>query len=141
MNSSLIQLNDLPDEILLIIFKKISNIDVLYSFIGVNKRLNQIVHDSTFTNCITLIHRSSNGLYYRLINRILDRFCSDILPEIHHKIKWLNVEALSVKRILLSTNYPNLYGLGIYNIEEKTASHIFTSKRFRLDFFSQSSIV
>ncbi len=40
---SLIQLNDLPDEILLIIFKKLNNIELLYSLINVNKRVKKIV--------------------------------------------------------------------------------------------------
>jgi hypothetical protein len=38
MEYSRIQLNDLPDEILMIIFKKLANADVLYSLSGVNKR-------------------------------------------------------------------------------------------------------
>ncbi|CAF4805462.1 unnamed protein product, partial [Rotaria sp. Silwood2] len=101
-------------------------------------RLNEIVHDSIFTNCLTLIRDSSNSLSDRLNKRILDRFCLQILPSIHHKIKWLNVESPSMEPILLSTNYPNLYGLGIYHIEKETASRIFTGKRFHLDFFSQS---
>ncbi|CAF3172235.1 unnamed protein product [Rotaria sp. Silwood2] len=71
---------------------------------------------------------SSNGLSDRLIKRILDRFCLQILPSIHHKIKWLNVESSSMEPILLSTNYPNLYGLGIYHIEKETASRIFTEE-------------
>jgi hypothetical protein len=40
MKRSLVQLNDLPDEILMIILKKLDNDQVLYSLIGVNKRLN-----------------------------------------------------------------------------------------------------
>ncbi|CAF4381930.1 unnamed protein product, partial [Rotaria sp. Silwood2] len=41
---------------------------------------------------------------------MLDRFCLQILPEIHYKIKWLDLESSSMERILLATNYPNLYG-------------------------------
>ncbi|CAF1377351.1 unnamed protein product [Rotaria sp. Silwood1] len=128
MDGSLIRLHDLPDEILMIILKKISNIEVLYSFIGVNKRLNEIVHDSIFTTCLTLMRDSFNGLSDRLIKRILDRFCLQILPSIHHKIQWLNVESSFMEPILLSTNYPNLYELGIYHIEKETASRIFTEE-------------
>lgn len=50
-----IQLDDLPDEILLIIFKNLSNATLLYSLTGVSKRINQIVHDSVFTNRLNLV--------------------------------------------------------------------------------------
>ena len=48
MNHSSIQFDELPDEILLIIFKKLDHIRVLYSFIGVNKRLQKIASDYFF---------------------------------------------------------------------------------------------
>jgi hypothetical protein len=43
---------------------------------------------------------------YLLNGRALDRFCSQILPKIHHKIKWLNLESSIMNDILLCTNYP-----------------------------------
>ncbi len=42
MEDSCIQLEDLPDEILLIIFKNLDNCHVLYSFMGLNQRLDRI---------------------------------------------------------------------------------------------------
>ncbi|CAF5173508.1 unnamed protein product, partial [Rotaria sp. Silwood1] len=125
MHNSLIHLNDLPDEILLIIFKKLNNVELLYSLINVNKRLQKIVHDSIFTSHLTLLRYFSKDYIYPLLDPIVDRFCLDILPEIHHKIKWLNLESLTMERILRSTNYPNLYGLGLYNIPNKTALRLF----------------
>ena len=65
MEYSPIQLNDLPDEILMISFKKLPNTQTLYSLSGVHKRLNKIVHDSIFTNDLSLVmstrdrHRSA----------------------------------------------------------------------------------
>ena len=97
MEHSFIQLNDLPDEILLIILKKLHNFDVLYSLIGVNKRLDTIVNDSIFTRNLTLI-TPFNGLSYQFTDTILDRFCLEILPKIHDKIEWLNVESSQVKQ-------------------------------------------
>ncbi|CAF1622640.1 unnamed protein product [Rotaria sp. Silwood1] len=128
MAHSLVQLNDLPDEILMIIFKNLDNDEVLYSLIGVNKRLNTFVHDSTFTSHLTLMRRFSNNTIHPLSDTIIDRFLQ-ILPSIHHKIQWLDVESSSMERIL-STNYPNLYGLGLYNLEIEKAKHLFTSKIF-----------
>ncbi|CAF3996996.1 unnamed protein product [Rotaria sordida] len=127
MEYSSVQLNDLSDEILLIIFKNLNNIDLLYSLIGVNKRLNNIVHDSMFTSSLTLFNHSSYNNIYSLSDLMLDRFCFQILPSIHHKIKWIDVEISSMKRILCA-NYPILSGLGIYNIEKDTDLDIFTDE-------------
>ncbi|CAF4313128.1 unnamed protein product, partial [Rotaria sordida] len=110
MEYSSIQLNDLPDEIIFIILKKLNKLDVLYSLMDVNKRLNNIVHDPTFTNGLTLFNNLSCDCICPLPDLMLDRFCSQILPKIGHKIKWLDLEPFSMERIL-STNYPNLFGL------------------------------
>ncbi|CAF5097090.1 unnamed protein product [Rotaria sp. Silwood1] len=133
MAHSLVQLNDLPDEILMIIFKNLDNDEVLYSLIGVNKRLNTFVHDSTFTSHLTLMRRFSNNTIHPLSDTIIDRFLQ-ILPSIHHKIQWLDVESSSMERIL-STNYPNLYGLGLYNLEIEKAKHLFTKLHVNVEHF------
>ncbi|CAF2932667.1 unnamed protein product [Rotaria sp. Silwood2] len=128
MEYSCIQLNDLPDEILIYILKKLSNAEVLYSLLGVNKRLNKIVHDSIFTNDLSLLMSTSDGFVYSLPDLILYRFCSHILPKIHQKIQWLHLESLSMERILRVTNYPNLYGISLHNIQAKTAIDLFTNE-------------
>jgi hypothetical protein len=128
MKYSCVQLNDLPDEILLTIFKKLYNAEVLYSLIGVNKRLNKIAQDTIFTGHLTLIRCSLNDSIYPVTESMLDRFCSQILPEIHDKIKWFNLESFAMERILLAANYSNLSGLGLYNIGIERAKHLFTGK-------------
>ncbi|CAF2641682.1 unnamed protein product [Rotaria sp. Silwood2] len=132
------ELNDLPDEILMMIFKKLTNTEVLYSLTGANKRLNQIVHDFTFTNHLTLMISLSNGSTYPLSDPTLNQFCLHILPKIHDKIKWLDLESSSMERILLTTNYPNLTGLGLYNIHAETLTRLFTDEnRFTCTFNNQ----
>ncbi|CAF3465969.1 unnamed protein product, partial [Rotaria sp. Silwood2] len=126
MKSSFIHLNDLPDEILIYILKKLNNIEVLYSLIGVNDRLNKIANDSIFTNHLILMKYLSNDSIYPLANSKLDRLCSKVLPLIHNKIEWLNIESSSIKRILLVTNYSNLHGIGLYNTNMKKFLSIFT---------------
>ncbi len=128
MEDSFIQLSDLPDEILLIILKNLHNVEVLYSLINVNKRLNTIVNDSIFVKYLTLRTFFFNGLLYQLTDTILDRFCLEILPKIHDKIEFLSLESSSMKRILLLTNYPNLYGIGLYDLTTETAKDLFTGK-------------
>ncbi|CAF3477139.1 unnamed protein product [Rotaria socialis] len=125
MDNSSIELSDLPNEILMIILKKLFNVEVLYSLIGVNKRLHAIVYDPIFTNCLTLMRCVSDDSIDPLPDSILDRLCSQILPEIHHKIKCLNLESSSMKRILLATSYPNLCELGLYDIEIETVMSLF----------------
>ncbi|CAF1494067.1 unnamed protein product, partial [Rotaria sp. Silwood1] len=117
-----IKINDLPDEILTIILEKLSNIDELYSLIRVNRRQNPIGRDSIFTSHLKLIC-FLNDFTYPLPALILDRFCLQILPEIHHKIKCLDLESTSMNRILLASNYPNLYKLGLHGLDiEKAVS-------------------
>ncbi|CAF4990736.1 unnamed protein product [Rotaria sp. Silwood1] len=130
MEDSLIQLNDLPDEILMMVLKKLHSCDVLYSLIGVNKRLDTIVQDSFFTAYLTLTVPPYGFLNFT--DPILDRFCSKILPKIHHKIGWINVESSSMERFLRSKNYPNLYGLGLCHLASETARDLFTGKIFVL---------
>ncbi|CAF2541770.1 unnamed protein product [Rotaria sp. Silwood2] len=94
MENSFFQLNDLPDEILMIIFKKLTIVVVLYSLTHVNKRFNKIVHDISFTHTLALYRSGTNDYIAPLPDEILDRFCLFILPKIHHKIKWLNLEPI-----------------------------------------------
>ncbi|CAF1289888.1 unnamed protein product [Rotaria sp. Silwood1] len=117
-------LNGLPDEILIIILKKLHNVEVLYSLIGVNKRLNTIAQDSIFTSHLTLTNYL-NDFTYSFTDPMLDQFCLEILPSIHHKIKWLYLESTSMERILLATNYPDLYGLSLYDIDVEKAITLF----------------
>ena len=137
-----VELTDLPDEILLLILRKLDSVKVLYSFTGVNKRFNKLVQDSIFTTRLTMTTCfSADGPLPQSSYTMLDRFCSQILPTIHDKIKWLNVEPSSMERILLCTNYPNLYGLGLYNIKKITALRILTGMKLSFHFCSQSLIV
>ncbi|CAF0986378.1 unnamed protein product [Rotaria sp. Silwood1] len=136
MEYSCVGFNDLPDEILMIIFKKINNLEVLYSLQGVNQRLNKIVQDSTFTSRLTFVKRcSDNFIDLFHCNMMLNRFCLQILPEIHDKIKWLDLESSSMKNVLCAADYPNLYGLGLYNINEESVRCLFTDETLSSGIF------
>ncbi|CAF2630002.1 unnamed protein product [Rotaria sp. Silwood2] len=133
MEHSCVQLMDMPVEILLLILTKLTNIEVLYSIIDVNIELDKVASDPVFTNHLTLMKCSSHGDIYPLAKSILDRFCLEILPKIQHKIKWLNLESLSMKRILLAGYYPNLRGFGLFIVEPETAAHLFVGKNLNFD--------
>ncbi|CAF2971578.1 unnamed protein product [Rotaria sp. Silwood2] len=129
MKYSCVGFNDLPDEVLMIIFKNLNNLEVLYCLQGVNQRLNKLVQDSTFTSRLTFVKWCSDNFIDVLrCGMMLNRFCSQILPEIHDKIKWLDLESLSMKNILRAAVYPNLYGLSLYNIDEESARCLFTDE-------------
>ncbi len=129
MKYSPVELMDLPEEILMIVFKKLNNDELLYSLMGINMRLDQIIRDTIFTNQISLIkYNSLPDLTSALSDIVLNRFYSQILPQIHHKIKWLSLETLSMERILLAADYPNLRQLDIFLMNEETDMDLFTGK-------------
>ncbi|CAF2520830.1 unnamed protein product [Rotaria sp. Silwood2] len=140
MEELLIKLNDLPDEILIIILKNLYNFETFYSLIGVNKRFNRIAHNSIFTTHLTLMTFLNDSIYC-LPDLILDRFCLQILLEIHYKIKWLNLESISMERILRITNYPNLYGLGLYGIDVENAISLFINIQQTFKDFKNNQII
>ncbi|CAF4162050.1 unnamed protein product [Adineta steineri] len=128
MNDSTIQLNDLPDEILMMILEKLWNIRVLYSLIGINRKLDRITCDPVFTRYLQLMNGISHNSVGQLPEIVLNRFCSDILPKIHRHIRRLDLESSTMERILSTSNYPNLHQLGLFNLHAKTAASLFRSK-------------
>ncbi|UJR18070.1 hypothetical protein I4U23_004970 [Adineta vaga] len=96
MNNSTVGIVDLPHELIMKIWNNLSNIDVLYSFIGVNHNFNQLLHDQTYIRTLQLTKKN------------IDRFCSVILPEINQYIECLILEPISIERILLSCDYCRL---------------------------------
>ncbi|CAF4302171.1 unnamed protein product, partial [Rotaria socialis] len=92
-----------------------------------SKRLNKIIHDPIFTSNLNFVKWSANKFHNKLTsNFALNRFRLQILPDISIKVKWFYLEPSSAKSILRAADYPNLYVLGLYNINEKTARRLFT---------------
>ncbi|CAF3416395.1 unnamed protein product [Rotaria socialis] len=122
MNQSDINFLDLPNEMLLIILKKLDNIDVLYSLFGINnKRLDILVQDGVFTNNLNFVTTSL------ITDEKFDRFCTYILPRSHHCVKKLILEATSMERILLAGDYPNLTYLELFNFKQEKVFHYFAA--------------
>jgi hypothetical protein len=132
MNQSNLSFLDLPDELLLIILKKLDNTDVLYSLFGVdNQRLDTIVQEKTFTNTLSFVVKTITDSVLSIADSILDRFCISILPKIDYNIKSLILESESVERILLAADYPNLIELKLYNVNDDIVSRHFTGKKLQ----------
>ena len=129
MNDLLVELDDLPDEILIYIFKKLNNHEALYSLMGANQRINRIAHDRIFTRHLCLLEYCRiDDSSISLSGPILDRFCSKILPEIGHQVETLYLEETSIERVLHATNYPNLNNLGLCDIDDKLVVSLISGK-------------
>lgn len=125
MNDSFVNILDLPHEILIIIFKKLNNLDLLSSLVGVNQKLDSLVCDINFTRAINLTTITSDGMDDSRTNAILDRFCRQILPRIQNYVTCLTVPACFSKRVLYAANCLNLSKLTLVNLEFIMALHIF----------------
>jgi hypothetical protein len=120
MNQSDVHLLDLPDEILVIILKKLGNIDVLYSLFEIkNQRIDTLIADDVFTSILNFVKPSS------IIDGKLDRFCTYILPQKHNCIRKLILHTKYMERILLAGDYPNLNSLELFNFEQEIVFRYF----------------
>ena len=127
MNQSHVNFLNLPNEMLFYILKKLENVDVLYSFFGINnERLDSIVENETFSNTLHFVSTIHNTT---VIDSIVDRFCNYILPRIRYNVKCLVVEPASMERILLATHYPNLIELKLCHFQRDCLLHYFTGKQ------------
>ena len=84
---------------------------------GVNKRFDRLACDPIVTEFLDLTSNTSFGERCSMPDVMLDRFCSLILPQVHHNIKSLLVEPSSMKRILLACDYPKLHKLTLKSIK------------------------
>ncbi len=66
MKHSTVQLVNLPDEILMKIFMNLNNVQVLYSLMGINNRLDKILCDPIFASRLSLVNVSSTNFIYSL---------------------------------------------------------------------------
>ncbi len=137
MNDSFVNIVDLPDEILLIILKKLNRFDVLYSLVGVNEKLDNVACDINFTRAVDLLTISSNGVNNSITHAILDRFCMHILPRIHKNVECLTVESCFLQRVLHASNYLNLRKLTLINLELSMASDIFNGMLLDFSMFKK----
>ena len=130
MNSLNVNIVDLPDEILLWIFKMINNIELLYSIMGINQRLDKAVSDASLTHSLDLTKISCNDENNSSINEILVRFSTYILPRIRSNVVTLAVQSSMYHHIFRSITYPNLNKVTFDNIQLDMASQIFQSMLF-----------
>ncbi|CAF4649420.1 unnamed protein product, partial [Rotaria sp. Silwood2] len=124
MSQSNVNLLNLPDEILLLILKKLNNIDVLYSFIDVNNdHLNSLALEKIFSDTLNFVSIDNVSA---IDQQKFDRFCKVILPKIHENVKCFILEPLSMKCILLAAEYSNLTERKLFNFTQYVGLNYFT---------------
>ena len=130
-----LNLLELPNEILLIIFSKLKMVDVLYSLVGVNERLDQLVLHPLYVRHLdmtSMTMRSAYDLTFSIDNKVLERISQDILPRIHHYVTKLTVEQHAMERILQTINYSDLYSLSLIDFPEQILDRYLTGKSVNL---------
>ena len=123
---------DLPNEILLIIFNKLNKIDALYSLVDVNQRFNQLIFDYLYISKLDMTFKSSEPYISSTNKQILDRICEKVLPRIHHQVNELIVEQRSIQHIMRTVTYPQLYSLSIIKFEDEVLSKYLLGNYFIL---------
>ncbi|CAF4572452.1 unnamed protein product, partial [Rotaria sp. Silwood2] len=132
-NNNNLNILDLPDEILLIIFNKLNRIDALYSLVDVNKRFNRLVLNSLHIRNLdttSMVIKSYYDRRFSIDNNILLKICEKILPRIHHQLNELIVEQNSVKHILLTGYYLQLDSLSLVNFQKEILFQYLTGALF-----------
>ncbi|CAF3514006.1 unnamed protein product [Rotaria socialis] len=123
---ALIHLLDLRNEILLIILRKLDNANVLYSLSDIdNERFAILAQEKMFTKFLNFVLALADDIYL-IPTSILDRFCSCILPRVHHNVKCLSLDLTSMERILRVAEYPYLSQLKLFNFNQDICSSYFT---------------
>ncbi|CAF3590418.1 unnamed protein product [Rotaria socialis] len=135
-----INIFDLPNEILVIIFNKLNMIDALYSLVDVNERFNRLVFDRLYIHNLDLTVKSSSNYISSINNQMLDEVCEKILPRIYHQVNKLTVEPHSIERLLFTTGYPQLDSLSFINFQKETFHQYLTGRQFHFIHVNQSNV-
>lgn len=122
MNSNRMNILDLPDEILCIIVNKLSMVDVFYSLVDVNQRLNRLAFDHVYIHHhVDFVVRPSRTHFPSSpSDPILEQICSNVLPRINSDVYQLTVEPCSAEDVLGIVDYPHLYYLSLINFPAET---------------------
>jgi hypothetical protein len=133
--TKLVNILDLPNEVLLIILNKLDMVDVFNSLVDVCKRLDQLVFDPFCIRNLDMTSMTMKSFFdrtYSVEDQVLSRICSNILPRIHHQVNELIIEQQSIERVLHALNYPQLYSLTLMDFEAEKLCQCLTGKLFHL---------
>ena len=121
---------ELPDEILLLIFKQLPMLDVLSFLAHVHPRLHGLAHDFLYVRRLDLTGVST--IRSRCIDlcptadEVLSRLVANTLPRLHEQVHQMTVESDSIKQIIAAGTYPQLYSLSLRHFKEEFLGHCLT---------------
>ncbi|CAM4870442.1 unnamed protein product [Rotaria socialis] len=107
-------------------------VDVLYSFVDINQRFDQLVFDPFYIRNLNMTFMTMKSFYdrmYSINNHVFDKICKNVLPKIYHQINELIVEQNSMERVLHNINYPQLYSLTLLGFSENVLFNHLTSNK------------
>ena len=111
---------DLPDELLLFIMKSMKPTEILYSLLGVNKKLDRLASSIYHTYLVNFTNTSSTDEHICMDPNVFDRFCSEILPRICQNVRILILDHWTMERALLACKYPALQSIVFSNFQSDT---------------------
>ncbi|CAF3278546.1 unnamed protein product [Rotaria sp. Silwood2] len=119
LNNKNINILDLPDEILLIIFNKLHMIEMFYSLVNVNQRFNRLVLDPFFIHHLKLTIEPFLNDNSSVNNEIFDPIRTKILPRIDDKVTKRTIESLSMSCIFDTIDFTALTSLRLVNFQSE----------------------
>ena len=131
-----LNLLDLPNEVLLIIVEYLPVIDTLYSLVGINQRLDQLLWNPISTNTLNVTCLRPEmwpERVYSLDERALATLCRTVLPRICHQISHLIVDQFSIEAVFRAREYPALHSLSLIDVDQFDAFHLFQSETTLVD--------
>lgn len=136
---------DLPNEILLIIFEKLKTVDILYSLVDVHHRFNKIVFDLIDMRDVNFVRTmdmySFHDCNYSIDTKIISTLCHQILFRIADKIRQLTIEHNSMDQILSCCTYPQLDTLTLVNCDEDKLYEDLQSTTFVFSLMKRTQFV
>jgi hypothetical protein len=133
LNKPHLNILDLPNEILLIIFNKLHIVDVLYSLVDVTKEFDQLALDPLRIHHLDTTMLTIKSVFDRTFSidhQVLDRICDKILLRIQHQVYQLTVEPHSIDRFLRTADYPQLYWLSFVDFGRRRLLKYLKGKAF-----------
>ena len=130
-----VNLLDLPNEIFLILMKKLNMVDVLYSLVDVTDRWNDLILNPLYVRLVdlTCVRVAPNDDWiYSTDDHVIDRLCQDVLPRINDHVKELIVDQHSLGRVFHATSYPQLESLALIDIDDQFYFKFMEGKSFLL---------
>lgn len=125
---------DLPDEVLLLILKKLNVVETLHQQCGVHSRLDRILFDGIYVSELDWTRKRWDESISSMDDLIIDRICENILPRINEQIVKLTLEPNSIEHVLHAVHYPKLSSLSLRNFSKNILKNHLTSN---VDHFFQ----